>query len=256
MSSADYPAYVPRNVEIWTEKNAEYTDRTAAAAWAKEEITWGIFEIPESSVNVFGDVDGLDIVELGCGTAYVSAWLAKRGGRVTGLDPTPAQLATARRLQEETGLAFALVEGVAEDVPLDDASFDLAVSAYGASIFADPYNWMPKAAQLLRPGGRLIFLRNSTIAIVCQDYDVVREHLVRPLRGLHGLEWDDTHEVEFHLPHGELIDVLRESGFEVQRLVELYAPDDAATHEYYGYVNAEWAQKWPAEEIWVARKQQ
>ena len=47
-----------------------------------------------------GDVDGLDVVELGCGTAYVSAWLARRGARPVGVDVTPAQLATARRCQE------------------------------------------------------------------------------------------------------------------------------------------------------------
>ena len=69
-----------------------------------------------------------------------------------------------------------------------------------------------------------------------------------------GIEWEDTGEVEFHLPPGELIDVLRENGFEVERLVELYAPEDASTHDYYDYVTAEWARKWPAEEIWVARK--
>ena len=43
----------------------------------------------------------LDVVELGCGTAYVSAWLARRGARPVGVDVTPAQLATARRWQHE-----------------------------------------------------------------------------------------------------------------------------------------------------------
>ena len=47
---------------------------------------------PDSEVRVFGDVAGLDVVELGCGTAYFSAWLVKRGARVVGVDPTPTQL--------------------------------------------------------------------------------------------------------------------------------------------------------------------
>ena len=86
---------------------------------------------------------------------------------MVGVDPTPAQLETARRMQQETGIEFPLVEAVGEDVPLPDASFDLALSEYGASIWADPYRWIPEAARLLRPGGRLIFLRNSTLVIVC-----------------------------------------------------------------------------------------
>jgi ubiquinone/menaquinone biosynthesis C-methylase UbiE len=157
-------------------------------------------------------------------------------------------------MQAEFGLHFPLVEAVAESVPLPDASFDLAVSEYGASIWADPYRWIPEAARLLRPDGRLVFLRNATISMLCMDLEGVTERLQRPQRGLGRVEWPDTKEVEFHLPHGELLDLLRANGFDVERLVELYAPEDAKTHEYYGYVTAEWARKWPADEIWVARK--
>lgn len=254
MNSSEYPEYVAQNVAVWTKANAEHTGPRARDAWAKDEIEWGVFGIRESEVGVLGDVSGLEVVELGCGTAYLSAWLAKRGAHPVGVDPTPAQLATARAMQQEFGLAFPLVEAVAENVPLPDASFDLAVSEYGASIWADPYRWIPEAARLLRPGGRLVFLRNATISIVCMDLDGITEHLQRPQRGLGRLEWPDTKEVEFHVPHGELIDLLRGNGFEVDRLVELYAPQDAKTHDHYGYVTADWARKWPAEEIWTAHK--
>ena len=40
-----------------------------------------------------GRLRGLDVVELGCGTAYFSAWLARRGARPVGFDVTAAQLA-------------------------------------------------------------------------------------------------------------------------------------------------------------------
>lgn len=251
MSSSDY---VGQNVAYWTARNAEYTDKSAAQAWAADEITWGVWQTPESELEVLGDVDGLDIVELGCGTAYFSAWLAKRGARPVGVDPTPAQLETARRLQGETGIEFPLIEATGEAVPLPDASFDIVHSEYGASIWADTYKWIPEAARLLRPGGRLVFLRNATLQLLCMELDGVVERLVRPQRDLHRLEWDDTKEVEFHLPHGKLIDLLRENGLDVERLVELYPGADAKTHEYYAYVSVEWAQRWPSEEIWVARK--
>jgi ubiquinone/menaquinone biosynthesis C-methylase UbiE len=254
MSSSDYPEYVARNVEIWTQANAEHTGPRARDAWAKEDIAWGVFEISESQVGVLGDVSGLDVVELGCGTAYLSAWLAKKGARPVGVDPTPAQLATAREMQAEFELEFPLIEAVAEDVPLPDSSFDLAISEYGASIWADPYRWIPEAARLLRPGGRLVFLRNSTISMLCMDLEGITEHLQRAQHTLGRIEWPDTKEVEFQVPHGELIDLLRSNGFEVDRLVELFAPEDAKTHDYYGYVTAEWARSWPDAEIWVASK--
>ena len=110
---------------------------------------------------------GLDVVELGCGTAYFSAQLARRGARPVGVDPTPAQLDTARRLMERTGITFPLVEAPGERVPLPDASFDLAVSEFGASLWADPALWVPEAARLLRRGGRLVFLTNSFISYLC-----------------------------------------------------------------------------------------
>jgi SAM-dependent methyltransferase len=254
MNSSERPEYVQQNVANWTRANAEYTDASAARAWAQDEITWGVFETPESQLNVLGDVSGLDVVELGCGTAYFSAWLTRRGARVVGVDPTPAQLETARRLQRETGIEFPLLEAIGEDVPLPDSSFDVVHSEYGASLWADPYAWIPEAARLLRTEGRLIFLRNSTVSVLCMTMDGVGEQLVRPQSGLRKVEWSDTGEVEFQLGHGDWIDLLRANGFEIERLVELYAPADAETHSYYKYVPAEWARKWPAEEIWVARK--
>jgi SAM-dependent methyltransferase len=254
MSSSDRPDYVQQNIANWTRANGDYTDAAASKAWAQEEISWGVFEEPEADVNVLGDVADLDVVELGCGTAYFSAWLARRGARVVGVDPTPAQLETARRLQRETGIEFPLVEAIGEDVPLPDSSFDLVLSEYGASLWADPYLWIPEAARLLRPGGRLIFLTNSTVSVLCMGMEGVGEQLVRPQFELGRLTWPDTQEVEFHLAHSDWIELLRDNGFEVVRLAELYAPQAAETHRYYKYVTAEWGRKWPVEEIWVTRK--
>jgi len=194
------------------------------------------------------------VVELGCGTAYFSAWLAKRGARPVGVDITTAQLDTARRQMAETGIEFPLVEADAAETGLPDASADLVLSEYGASIWVDPYRWIPEAARLLRPEGRLVFLRNSTLVILCSPDEVpASETLQSPQFGMHRFEWPEG-GVEFHLPHGEWIDLLRANGFEIERLIEIQAPPDAETHHQYSYVTAEWAKKWPCEEIWVARK--
>ena len=250
------PDYVARNRDIWTKTNAEYTDDHARRAWAEEELTWGVFGVPETEVGVLGDVDGLDVVELGCGTAFFSALLAKRGARPVGVDVTPAQLDTARRQMAETGIDFQLVEASAEDVPLPDASFDLAVSEYGASLWCDPARWLPEAARLLRPQGRLVFLTNSMLSMLCvpDEPGYATERLLRPQRGMYRITWPFEDGVEFHIGHGEWIDRLHDAGFEVERLVELYAPEGAKTHEYYDTTTADWARKWPPEDLWAARK--
>ena len=154
----------------------------------------------------------------------------------------------------ETGISFPLIEADAADTGLPDASADLVISEYGASIWVDPYRWVPEASRLLRPGGRLVFLRNSTLAILCAPDDVdgkVQETLQRPQFGMHRLTWEG---VEFHLAHGDWIRLLRANRFEIEDLIELQAPPDAQTNQRYDYVTAAWGQRWPAEEIWTAAK--
>ena len=249
------PDYVTLNRERWTETNAEYTDGSALAAWQKDEVTWGLYGHAERDLDALGDVVGLDVVELGCGTAYFSARLAKLGASPVGVDPTPAQLETARRCMRETGIEFPLVEAPAENVPFPDESFDLAFSEWGASTWADPYRWIPEAARILRPGRRLAFLHGTPLAHLCYpDVGDATRELQRPYFGLHSVQWTPEDGIEFQLTYGGWIEILRGSGFEIERLIELQAGAGAARHEYYSDHDPEWSQSWPAEEIWVARK--
>jgi SAM-dependent methyltransferase len=255
--STETPDYLRINRDAWTKSNARYTDAHAETAWARTEMTWGVWGTPESAVNVLPDVTGKDVVELGCGTAYGGAWLKRSGARrVVGIDITPAQLATAQRLNRATGLGLELVEANAEVVPLRDNSFDLVVSEYGASIWCDPYKWIPESARLLRSGGELVFMRNSTLSMLCMPHTgKVAETLQRPQRGMYRFDWtDDDPGVEFHLGAGDLIRALRANGFEIMDLVELFASEGAKDHAEYSYVPADWARRWPSEEIWRARK--
>lgn len=232
-------------------------------SWSTDEVTWGTFAVPEEEVQVLPDLSGAEVIEIGCGTGYVSAWLARRGAAtVIGIDPTEGQLATARRFQTEFGPTFPLVQAAGEHVPFRDASFDLAVSEYGAAIWADPYVWIPEAARLLRRDGALVFLTNSLMHILCApDEDApAGRTLEREQNGLHRVTYTGDPSIEFHLPHGEMIGLLRRSGFEILGLAKLYAPAGAQDATLLGsdaeftFMTAEWAQRWPAEEIWRARK--
>ncbi len=144
--------HVRINRASWNDDADEWVER-GRRDWASDEIAWGVWHVPESELQLLPELDGIDAVELGCGTGYVSAWLARRGARPVGLDASERQLATARAFQLEFGLRFPLVHADAERPPLRDASFDLAISEYGAAIWCDPYRWIPEAARLLRPGG-------------------------------------------------------------------------------------------------------
>ena len=201
------------------------------------------------------DLRGKDAIELGCGTAYVSCWLARRGARVVAIDNSSAQLATARRLQLEHGLDFPLIHGNAESVGYLDASFDFAISEYGACLWADPQLWVPEAARLLRPGGQLVFLTNSYLMTLCmppEDDDAATNRLLRPAFDMYRVEWPNDPGVEFHLSHGDGIRLLRSSGFEIENMIEVRPLPEATTN--YPFVTLEWARKWPCEEVWKVRK--
>lgn len=221
--------------------------------WSHDDPRWGVWQIPERELRVLPDVEGRDVLEAGCGTAYWSAWLARRGARALGLDNSPNQLATARAMRAEHAIRLPLVHADAERMPFPDESFDLVLSEYGASIWCDPYRWIPEAARVLRPGGELVFLRNATLLVLCvTPDDRVDEHLKRPLFGMHRIEWWDDLSVEFHLPAGDMVRLLRRCGFEILDLVEVQAPPDADP-KWFDYANPTWAQRWPSEEIWRAR---
>ena len=129
------------------------------------------------------------------------------------------------------------------------------VSEHGAAAWCDPERWLPEAARLLRPGGRLVFLTNSHLSALCvpADEGVATEQLLRGQREAYKVQWPGG-GVEFHPSHGDWIRLLRASGFVVEAMHELYAPADGEDHAFYEIVSAHWARQWPAEELWVATR--
>ena len=242
------------NQALWAVVNERFTDAAAEDLWARPDVAWGLFAVPESELGVLGVVDGLDVVDLACGTGYFAAWLARAGARVVAVDLSGEQLATARRMQDRFGPPFPLVQGDGERVPLKSGRFDLVVSEHGAAAWCDPERWLPEAARLLRPGGRLVFLTNSYLSALCvpADEGVAGDRLLRGQREAYRVQWSGG-GIEFHPSHGDWIRLLRHSGFVVEAMHEIFAPPDGADHAFYEIVSAQWAARWPAEELWVAR---
>lgn len=255
--STDLPDYALINVATWNRNAGDWVE-AGERLWASDP-EWGIWGIPNSEVPLLPtDMSGLAAIELGCGTGYGSAWMARRGAAVTAIDPSTAQLATARRLAGLHGLAIDFVEAVAEQVPCPDNSFDFALSEYGAAIWADPYVWIPEAHRLLRPGGTLAMYGTGSWNDVFQSRDLeaeIGETVVRPYFGQHRIEWvdlDDDPAIEFNLPVSEWFRLFKATGFEIVDFFEIQAPADAQGVQFS--IPAEWAKRYPSEQAWIARK--
>ena len=138
------------NRNAWQTFAEDYVE-PAEIGWQSNNPRWGIWQTPETQLNLLPDnLTGMKCLEIGCGAGYVSSWMARRGGQVTGIDPTPKQLETARRLEKEHDLGVKLIEAFGEELPFPDSTFDFGISEYGASLWADPYKWIPEAARVLK----------------------------------------------------------------------------------------------------------
>lgn len=219
--------------------------------WAEPAPVWGDWSVPESELRLLpDDVAGMDVLELGCGTGYVSAWLARLGACPVGVDLAARQLRIARALQQEHGLSFPLLQANAERPPLADRRFDLLISEYGLTA-CDPRRWVPEAARLLRPGGRLVVLGATPLSTLCTPTaGTAGDRLVRDYFGMCALHLIDDRTLEFQLPHGKWIRLLRDNGFEVDDLVEIQAPEGARSS--WPFIPLSWARRWPSEEVWKA----
>jgi ubiquinone/menaquinone biosynthesis C-methylase UbiE len=240
------------NRRYWDRVADEYQDKHGAQL-ASAEPRWGVWGILERDLQVLGDVEGLDVLEFGCGAAQWSILLAERGARPVGLDNSSRQLQHARRLMREAGVDFPLVHASGENVPLPDQSLDIVFCDHGAMTFADPSLTVPEAFRLLRPGGLLAFNMASPLVDVCwserteQVEDVLHGNYFEMRR------WEFDGEVVFQLPYGEWIRLFRRVGFLVEDLVEI-RPPEAATTTYDDYVALQWARRWPAENVWKVRR--
>jgi SAM-dependent methyltransferase len=117
-------------------------------------LVWGPEGWTEAELGLLGPLSGRRVLEVGAGGAQGARWLARQGAVPVALDLSHAMLGHARGRSP----AVALVQADAARLPLADASFDLACSAYGAVPFvADARAVFAEVARVLRPGGRWVF---------------------------------------------------------------------------------------------------
>lgn len=107
-------------------------------------------------LELLGDVDRLDILDVGCGDGALATTLPRRGAKVTGLDPDPRMLEAARTRAEVKSFDLTLVSGRAEDLPFADQTFDRVVAVTVLCFVPEADRAIAEMARVLRPGGRLI----------------------------------------------------------------------------------------------------
>ena len=254
------PEHVVENRRHWDAMAATWV-AGGERNWELAEPEWGMWNIPNHELALLpDDLRGRRVIELGCGTGYISAWMRRRGASVYAVDNSEQQLATARRLAAEHGVDdIEWVHGNAEQVDQPDGSFDFAISEYGAAIWCDPSVWIPEAHRLLRPGGQLVFLGNHPLGMVCSPVSgdaPAGLALERDYFGLGRLDWTDAVEdpggIEFNMEISSWMRLFRTTGFDVVDYVEIQAPASADGIRYW--VDADWAKRFPSEQVWILQK--
>jgi SAM-dependent methyltransferase len=240
---------VRHNRAFWDADADEYQAQHGAQL-ARAPLAWGAYRAPEEELRVLGELDGKDVLELGCGAAQWTIALHAARRRVVGLDVSAAQLRHARASDG----SVPLVQADGERLPFADRSFDVVFCDHGALSFCDPDVIVPECARVLRPAGLLAFC--ATHPLLYLTWNEASGRQTRTLQldyarlGRMALG-DGT--IDWALPPGAWVRVLGRSGFAVEECIELCARPGATT-TYEDFAPPRWARRWPAEWIWRARR--
>lgn len=154
---ADQPTSVLANRRWWDADADDYHSEHGSLL-GDADLLWCPENLREADAHLLGDVAGLRVLEVGCGSAPCSRWLANQGAHPVALDLSAGMLRHARAAAARTGVAVPLVQADVCALPFADASFDLGFSAFGAIPFvADSAGAMREVARVLRPGARWVF---------------------------------------------------------------------------------------------------
>ena len=156
--------HVRHNRATWDAASEEY-QAAHDDDLTRRPLAWGAYRIPESELQVLGDVRDKDVLELGCGGAQWSTALTEIGSRCVGLDLSGSQLHHARGRSR----TLPLVQANGEQLPFADTSFDVVFCDHGAISFCNPELIIPEAARTLRAGGALAFCTSTPLLYLTWD---------------------------------------------------------------------------------------
>lgn len=115
-----------------------------------------IASVGPRAVEAAGVTEDDVVLDVACGNGNATIPAAKTGAKVTGLDLTPELLERGKEAAKDEGVEIEWIEGDAQDMPFDDASFDVATSVFGCMFAPDHRRAAAELGRVLRPGGRMV----------------------------------------------------------------------------------------------------
>ncbi|MGI8760529.1 MAG: class I SAM-dependent methyltransferase [Jatrophihabitantaceae bacterium] len=142
----------------WWDCDADSYQAEHGAFLGVADFVWSPERLREHDARLLGELRGKRMLEVGCGAAMCSRWLAGQHARPVAFDLSGGMLRHARAGNDETGIDVPLVQADAQHLPFADRAFDIAFTAFGAIQFVeDSARLMREVARVLKPGGRWVF---------------------------------------------------------------------------------------------------
>jgi len=154
-----------------------------------------ILEAGELVVDRAGVEPGNDVLDVACGTGNATIPSARAGARVTGLDFAPALLEIAREQAADAMVEIDFVEGDAQELPLEDASFDAVVSTFGHMFAPDHARTAAEMKRVLRPGGAIAVACWTPEGSIGRMFRTISELVPPPPGGQPPLLWGSEEHV-------------------------------------------------------------
>jgi ubiquinone/menaquinone biosynthesis C-methylase UbiE len=217
----------------WWDSDADNYHAAHGAFLGDADFVWSPERLREQDARLLGDIRGKRILEVGCGAAMCSRWLATHGALPVAFDVSAGMLRHARDGAQRTGIDVPLVQADAQYLPFASSTFDIAFTAFGAVPFVeDSARLMREVARVLQPGGRWVFATTHPLRWSFPD-DPGPDGLTATMPYWDRtpyVEYAETGEATYVEHHRTLSDRVREIAAAGFRLLDIVEPEWPAGH--------------------------